>query len=188
MLSQRGSQMPLQYYYPLSILIVAKVINFIFEKGRACVNIPTRYPEHFEISTKTLNSPTTRKAGKQQTNGRARRCISDIWATGGIGHVTQQNRNIKIAIEQRARNCKIGEGGGLACQISGRSTGTILLRVLVLLLELLVLGLYSRRTKSTYKRDIAQINTSAMRNMMHDDMARWLVQGKIKWGLIFHMK
>ena len=34
----------------------------------------------------------------------------------GIGHVTQQNRNIGIAIEQRDRNCKIGEGGGLACE------------------------------------------------------------------------
>ena len=32
MLSQRGSPMPLQYYYPISILIVANVINFIFEK------------------------------------------------------------------------------------------------------------------------------------------------------------
>ena len=36
--------------------------------------------------------------------------------TGGIGHVTQQNRNIGIAIDQRDRNCKIGEGGGLACE------------------------------------------------------------------------
>ena len=34
----------------------------------------------------------------------------------GIGHVTQQNRNIKIAGEQRDRNCIIGEGGGLACE------------------------------------------------------------------------
>ena len=34
----------------------------------------------------------------------------------GIGHVTQQNRNIGIAIDQRDRNCKIGEGGGLACK------------------------------------------------------------------------
>ncbi len=68
--------------------------------------------------------------------------------TGGIEHVTQQNRNIGIAIEQRDRNCKIGEGGGLACQISGRETNDILLRgVVELLLELLVLGLYSRRTK-----------------------------------------
>ena len=23
-----------------------------------------------------------------------------------------------------------------------------------------------------------------MRNMMHDDMARWYVQGKIKWGAL----
>ncbi len=66
----------------------------------------------------------------------------------GIGHVTQQNRNIGIEIEQRDRNCKIGEGGGLACRISGRETNDILLRgVVELLLELLVLGLYSRRTK-----------------------------------------
>lgn len=36
--------------------------------------------------------------------------------TGGIGHVTQQNRNIGIEIDQRDRNCKIGEGGGLACE------------------------------------------------------------------------
>ena len=36
--------------------------------------------------------------------------------TGGIGHVTQQNRNIGIAIDQRDGNCKIGEGGGLACE------------------------------------------------------------------------
>ena len=36
--------------------------------------------------------------------------------TGGIGYVTQQNRDIKIAGEQRDRNCKIGEGGGLACE------------------------------------------------------------------------
>ena len=65
-----------------------------------------------------------------------------------IGHVTQQNRNTRIAIEQRDRNCKIGEGGGLACQISGRETNDILLGVVLeLLLELLGLGLYSRRTK-----------------------------------------
>ena len=30
--------------------------------------------------------------------------------------MTQQNRNIGIAIDQRDRNCKIGEGGGLACE------------------------------------------------------------------------
>ena len=45
--------------------------------------------------------------------------------TGGIGHVTQQNRNIGIAVEQRDRNCKIGEGGGLACQIGRESTNAI---------------------------------------------------------------
>ena len=74
--------------------------------------------------------------------------------------MTQQNRNIKIAREQRARNYKIGEGGGLACQISGRETNDILLRgVVELLLELLGLGLYSRRTKSTDKKMMAQINT-----------------------------
>ena len=66
----------------------------------------------------------------------------------GIGHVTQQNRNIGIAIDQRARNCKIGEGGGLACQIRGSGTGVILLGVVLeLLLELLSVGVYSRRTK-----------------------------------------
>ena len=68
--------------------------------------------------------------------------------------MTQQNLNIEIAIEKRARNCKIGEGGGLACQISGRETNDILLGVVLeLLLELLGLGLYLRRTNSTYKRD-----------------------------------
>ena len=68
--------------------------------------------------------------------------------------MTQQNRNIEIAIEQRARNCKIGEGGGLACQISGRETNDILLGgVVELLLELLGLGLYSRRTKCTYREN-----------------------------------
>ncbi len=62
--------------------------------------------------------------------------------------MTQQKRDIEIGIGQRVRNCKIGEGGGLACQISGRETNDILLRgVVVLLLELLGLGLYSRRTK-----------------------------------------
>ena len=50
-----------------------------------------------------------------------------IWSTGRIGHVTQQNRNIRIAIDQRDRNCKIGEGGGLACEklqrnLSGNSS------------------------------------------------------------------
>ena len=30
--------------------------------------------------------------------------------------MTQQNRNTRIAREQRDRNCKIGEGGGLACE------------------------------------------------------------------------
>ena len=34
----------------------------------------------------------------------------------GIGHVTRKDRNIWIAREQRDWNCKIGEGGGLACE------------------------------------------------------------------------
>ena len=90
--------------------------------------------------------------------------------------MTQQNRNIEIAIEQRARNCKIGEGGGLACHISGRETNDILLRVEVVLL--LELGLYSRRTKITHTREVRHksIQGDAMRNMMHetwqDDMCK----------------
>ena len=44
-----------------------------------------------------------------------------IWVTGGIGHVTQQNRNISIAIEQRDRNCKIGEEVGSPVKICRRT-------------------------------------------------------------------
>ena len=82
--------------------------------------------------------------------------------TGRIGHVTRKNRNQRIAIRARAK-CKIGEEKGPACQISGSGTSGILLRgVLVLLLVLLVLlgvGVYSGRTKHTYKKISAQINT-----------------------------
>ena len=63
--------------------------------------------------------------------------------------MTQQNRNIEIAIEQRARNCKIGEGGGLACQIGRENTNAIFGGdVEELLLELLSVGVYSGRSKS----------------------------------------
>ena len=82
--------------------------------------------------------------------------------TGGIGHVTRKNRNQRIAIRARAK-CKIGEEKGLACQISSSGTSGILLRgVLVLLLVLLVplgVSVYSGRTKHTYKKRSAQINT-----------------------------
>ena len=79
--------------------------------------------------------------------------------TGGIGHMTRKNRNQRIAIRARAK-CKIGEEKGLAYQISGSGTSGILLRgVLVLLLVLLGVGVYSRRTKHTYKKEGAQINT-----------------------------
>ena len=71
-----------------------------------------------------------------------------IWVIGGIGHVTHQNRHIRIAIEQRDRNCKIGEGGGLACQ-NGRENTNAIFRgdVEELLLELLDVDVYSGRSK-----------------------------------------
>ena len=46
--------------------------------------------------------------------------------TGGIGHVTQQNRNIRIAIEQRDRNCKIGEEVGSPVKNWRRTAGELI--------------------------------------------------------------
>ena len=48
-------------------------------------------------------------------------------ATGGIGHVTQQNRNIGIAIEQRDRNCKIGEEVGSPVKSWRRTAGELVI-------------------------------------------------------------
>ena len=105
-----------------------------------------------------------------------------IWSTGGIGHVTQQNRNngqqqnnetetvkqvkevgspVRSAVEAQARS---SWGCSYSCSNCSASAST------------------REEPNNTYKKDIAQINTSAMRNMMLDDRARWLVQGKIKWG------
>ena len=49
----------------------------------------------------------------------------DHMVTGGIGHVTQQNRNLKITGEQRDINCKIGEEVGSPVKSCRRTAGEL---------------------------------------------------------------
>ena len=75
--------------------------------------------------------------------------------TGGIGHVTQQNRNIGIELEQRDRNCKIGEEVGSPVKNWRRTAGELVVS------HHNTSRSYPRRSKALEQTADAPLNTMA---------------------------